>query len=261
VSLECKTLLVEEKGAVLTVSLHRPEVRNAFNAEMISDLHRLADWVEKREQVRIIFLQGQGKVFCAGGDLNWMKDSLNWDQKTNYKDSMNLSQMLTKMNQCSKPVIGLIHGGAYGGGVGLVSICDHVIATKDTVFSLSEVRLGLIPACIGPFVLDKVGLGYCRSLFISGERFLADKALQIGLIHEVVEDQKELEDCKERLIKTFQNCGPKAIQTAKSFLQKVKKLDLSQANELASKTLADLRVGVEAQEGIRAFLEKRKPKW
>ena len=253
--------MVEQKQGEIHLFLNRPHVRNAFNEETISDLSRFADWVEEQKDVRMVFLQGKGKLFCAGGDLNWMKDSLNWDQRTNYADSMKLSNMLTKLNQLSKPLIGLIHQGAYGGGVGLVTVCDHIIATKETTFSLSEVRLGLIPACIGPFVLDKVGMGHCRSLFISGERFSAEKALQIGLINEVVEDVKAMEEARNRFSACIQNCGPHAIETAKNFLREVKKLDLIMANELASRTLADLRVGSEAQEGIRAFLEKRIPNW
>jgi methylglutaconyl-CoA hydratase len=169
--------------------------------------------------------------------------------------------MFTALNQLCIPLIGLIHGGAFGGGVGLVTVCDHVVCEEETQFSLSEVRLGLIPACIGPFVLDKIGAGHCRSLFISGERISAPKALVLGLVHQLVKGVEGLDEAKEKLKKTYSQCGPRAVQTAKKFLRELKGHSLAEQNELAAKTLADLRVGAEAQEGIRAFLEKRKPQW
>lgn len=243
------------------MTLNRPEVRNAFNAELIADLHHVATWAEMQSHARVIFLRGAGQTFCAGGDLHWMKDSLNWGKAENHADARRLSAMLMALNFLPIPLVGLIQGGAYGGGVGLVSVCDHVICEKETVFSLSEVRLGLIPACIGPFVVDKVGLGQCRSLFISGERFSAQKAYDIGLVHEVVDGAGALDKAKARLQETFATCGPVAVRTAKHFLNDLKGLSFDEANDLAAQTLADLRVGPEAQEGLSAFLEKRKPKW
>jgi methylglutaconyl-CoA hydratase len=140
-------------------------------------------------------------------------------------------------------------------------VCDHVVCEEETLFSLSEVRLGLIPACIGPFVLDKIGAGACRSLFLSGERFSAHKAKEIGLVQEVVKGEENLGAAQKLLQENFSSCGPLAVKTAKRFLREIKSLALPEANDLAAKTLADLRVGKEAQEGIRAFFEKRKPRW
>lgn len=262
-SFACKNLSVVKTDDVVDLTLNRPQVCNAFNADLILELTEFTRWMQAADQrdVRAVFLRGEGKLFCAGGDLNWMKDSLNWNTQENYVDSEKLSAMFTALNEMEKPLIGLIHGGAYGGGVGLVAVCDHVICDDKTVFSLSEVKLGLIPACIGPFVLDKVGSSQARSLFISGERFSAAKAKDIGLVHEVVSRVDELDVRKQSMIKTFQSCGPHAIQTAKKFLREIKFLEFQQANRLAAKTLADLRVGPEAQEGIRAFLEKRTPRW
>lgn len=262
-SFACKDLQVQKAEGTVTLTLNRPQVCNAFNADLIAELTDFSRWMREPEQrdVRAVFLRGAGKLFCAGGDLNWMKESLAWNTQENYVDSEKLSAMFTALNEMQKPLIGLIHGGAYGGGVGLVSVCDHVICEEKTVFSLSEVKLGLIPACIGPFVLDKVGMSQARSLFISGERFSAAKAQAMGLVHEVVATAADLDARQAAMVKTFLTCGPHAIQTAKRFLREVKFLAFQDANRLAAKTLADLRVGPEAQEGIRAFLEKRSPRW
>lgn len=262
-SFACKDLQVLNSDGIITLTLNRPQVCNAFNADLISELTEFSRWMREAPQrdVRAVFMRGAGKLFCSGGDLNWMKDSLAWNTQENYVDSEKLSAMFTALNELEKPLIGLVHGGAYGGGVGLVSVCDHVICEEKTVFSLSEVKLGLIPACIGPFVLDKVGMSQARSLFISGERFSAAKAKDIGLIHEVVACADDLDVRQAAMVKTFLTCGPHAIQTAKRFLREIKFSGFPEANRLAAKTLADLRVGPEAQEGIRAFLEKRSPRW
>lgn len=204
-------------------------------------------------------------MFCAGGDLNWMKRSIELTYDENLKDTTTLTKMFATLNECPKPIIGIIEGAAIGGGVGLVSICDVVLATKETVFSLSEVRLGIVPACIGPFVVAKIGASHARALFVSAERFKAEKAKQVGLVHEVFENRSELDAYLATLTKNLLECGPKAMSVAKSLV-----LDLTWPERrdaildpihFVSKTLADLRVGPEAQEGISAFLQKRKPSW
>ncbi len=254
-----------DSRGVLTVSLNRPEIRNAFNETLIEELGTVFGKDALKPEVRIVVFKGEGPVFSAGGDLNWMKKSVDLTYDENLKDTRILSQMFATLNECPKPVIGAVHGAAIGGGVGLVSICDYVIATQETQFSLSEVRLGIVPACIGPFVISKIGATHARSLFISAERFLAPKAKEIGLIHEVVKDQTELSGAVDRLLGNMLQCGPNAMSVAKRLV-----LDLSwperriqQADylEYVSKTLADLRISKEGQEGLRAFLEKRKPSW
>ncbi len=260
-----KTLEVRQDArGVLWVSLNRPDVRNAFNEEVITELHEVFT-KQVSPSVRAVVLRGNGPVFCAGGDLNWMKAAVQMDYNENLKDTQRLAEMFALLNECPKPVIGLIHGAAIGGGVGLVSICDIAIATQDTQFSLSEVRLGIVPACIGPFVISKIGASHARGLFVSAERFDAAKALRVGLVHEVVAGAAELDAAAERILGNVLQCGPNAMAVAKELV-----LDLSWPERRAqhpdclqyvAKRLADIRVSPEGKEGVKAFLEKRKPSW
>jgi methylglutaconyl-CoA hydratase len=255
---------LDQRG-VLTVTLNRPEVRNAFNDTVIAELTQVFSHDALQPTARAIVLRGEGPVFCAGGDLNWMRKAIDADYSENIKDTRALAQLFSQMNECPKPVIGLIHGAAIGGGVGLVSICDIAIASKETVFSLSEVRLGIVPACIGPFVVAKIGASHARGLFMSAERFNAARAREIGLAHEIVDDPASLAAAGERVLANVLQCGPNAMAVAKRLV-----LDLSWPErraqfpdclEYVAKTLADLRISDEGQEGVRAFLEKRKPSW
>ena len=255
---------LSQKG-VLTIILNRPEVRNAFNEVVIDDLLKAFSTEALQKEVRAIVLRGEGSVFCAGGDLNWMKKAIDFSYEENLADTKKLAEMFATLNECPKPVIGLVHGGAIGGGVGLVSICDIVIASRSTQFSLSEVRLGIVPACIGPFVISKIGASHARGLFMSAERFSADKAKEIGLVHEVVDQDKDLDPAAEEVLGRILQCGPNAMAVAKRLV-----LDLSWPErrsqfpdclEYVAKTLSDLRVSSEGQEGVRAFLEKRRPNW
>ena len=264
-----KHLKVSIENNVMRVRINRPEVRNAFNEELISDFHTLfsqigAQDTKEMEKLRAVVLQGEGPTFCGGGDLKWMKNSLTLSQAQNVEDCLKLTHMFHTLDRCPVPLIGLVHGFAIGGGVGLVSVCDHVIAADTTIFSLSEVKLGLIPACIGPFVIEKIGASQARSLFISGERFKAEKALKISLIHEVCAES-ELENRVQSLLKNIVEGGPEAIQAAKFLIQTIsrdlRKEDFSKSLEFAAGELARLRVLPEAQEGVRAFLEKRSPTW
>lgn len=266
---EYQTLQVGlDSRGVLTIALNRPEVRNAFNGEVIAELARAFEKDARAESVRAIVLRGNGPVFCAGGDLNWMRQSIELSYEENLKDTLALARMFALLNECPKPVIGAIQGAAIGGGVGLVSICDFAVALEGTQFSLSEVRLGIVPACIGPFVVAKVGASHARGLFVSAERFSTDKAQAIGLVHEVVPasaGENGLDAAVERILSNILQCGPQAIAAAKSLV-----LDLSWPERRAAvrdplehvaQMLAELRVSPEGQEGIRAFLEKRKPAW
>lgn len=254
-----------DSRGVLTIALNRPEVRNAFNEAVIGELARVFGVDALDAKVRAIVLKGNGPAFCAGGDLNWMRSAVDGTFEANLEDTRRLANMFAVMNECPKPVIGAIHGAAIGGGVGLVSVCDVAIAVADTQFSLSEVRLGIIPACIGPFVIAKIGASHARGLFVSAERFNADKAREIGLVHEVVQDVEALDVSVERLLANMLQCGPYAMASAKKLV-----LDLSWPERRASipncldyvaKMLAEIRISPEGQEGVRAFLEKRKPAW
>jgi methylglutaconyl-CoA hydratase len=257
--------LTSQTPGILTIALNRPEIRNAFNEKMIEELAKVFRHEAADPSVRAVVLRGNGSVFCAGGDLNWMRKSIELSYEGNLQDTLTLTNMFAVLNEFSKPLIGVIHGAAIGGGVGLVSICDIVLAEKETVFSLSEVRLGVVPACIGPFVTAKIGASHARALFVSAERFKAHKAKDVGLIHEVFESMEQLEKHLQHLTQNLLECGPTAMAVAKRLV-----LDLTWAErrarmpdciEYVAKTLAELRVGPEAQEGISAFLNKRKPNW
>lgn len=261
-----KTFELEKtKTGVVTLSLNRPDVRNAFNEVMIDDLYRFFSKDVFESDVRVVVLKGNGAVFCAGGDLNWMRKSIDVSKEENFKDTQKLTQMFAKMNECPKPLVGLVHGAAIGGGVGLVSVCDIVIATKETQFSLSEVRLGIVPACIGPFVISKIGASHARKYFLSAERFLAPEAQRIGLTHEVVDTAEQLKARGDELVSNLLQCGPNALKTAKKLVLDLswpeRREEMTNCLDHVAEVLAELRVTPEGQEGVRAFLEKRKPKW
>jgi len=264
-----KTIKVELDEArfpgVLSVKLNRPDIRNAFNETMIDELTQVFSQDVMSSEVKMVTLGGEGPAFSGGGDLNWMKRSVTLNLEQNLTETRTLTRMFSLMNECPKPLVGFIHGAAIGGGVGLTSVCDIVVATEDTQFSLSEVRLGIVPACIGPFVTAKIGATHSRALFISAERFGAKRAHEIGLIHEVVADATALEAARTRLLGNMLQCGPQAMSVAKKLV-----LDLTWPErrekqtdclEYVSRTLAELRISPEGQEGLKAFLEKRKPSW
>ena len=261
-----KTLeLSSPTQGILTVALNRPEVRNCFNEVLIAELTEVFSKDALDPEVRLVVLKGNGPVFCAGGDLNWMKKAIDYNPKENLEDTRRLTRMFALMNDFPKPIVGAIHGAAIGGGVGLVSVCDLAVAQADSVFSLSEVRLGLVPACIGPFVISKIGPTHARALFVSAERFTASRAMEIGLVHEVASDSIALETAIERITGNMLQCSPQAMQIAKKLVLDLswpeRREKITDSTEYASKTLADLRVSQEGQEGVRAFLEKRKPSW
>jgi methylglutaconyl-CoA hydratase len=262
-----KLEFLDEKK-ILFVHINRPEVRNAFNEALIAEYHQLFAAITAEEKefegVRAVLLKGDGAAFCGGGDLSWMKNSLELSHEENLEDCRKLTHMFQTMDRCPVPLVGLVHGYAIGGGVGLISVCDHVIAADNTIFSLSEVKLGLIPACIGPFVISKIGVSQARSLFLSGERFNAEKALKISLVHEVCKEE-ELREKGLHVAKRITEGGPVAIQSAKYLIHTLSRdlirEDFSKSLDFAAAELAQLRVQPEAQEGVKAFLEKRSPSW
>lgn len=260
-----QTLALNREGPVLSIALNRPEVRNAFNDILIKELGAAFACEASEPSVRVVVLKGNGQVFCAGGDLNWMKKAVDFTYDENLRDTRSLAHMFGALNEFPKPVIGLVHGAAIGGGVGLVSICDTVIATSDCVFSLSEVRLGVVPACIGPFVIAKIGASHARRLFLSADRFGADEARAIHLVHEVAKDMAGIESAAKRILSNILQCGPNAMAVAKRLVLDLswpeRRMVKSDPLEYVACTLADIRVTPEAQEGVRAFLEKRKPSW
>jgi methylglutaconyl-CoA hydratase len=254
-----------DSRGVLTVKMNRPDVRNAFNDIVIEEFFQVCEKEVIKKEVKVMVLRGEGPSFCAGGDLNWIKKAIDYDYSENIKDTRRLAQMFAALNEIPKPVIGAVHGAAIGGGVGLVSICDIVVAEEDTQFSLSEVRLGIVPACIGPFVISKIGASHARRFFMSAERMTAQQAKEAGLVHEVYKDKAAMNKAIEKLLENILQCGPNAVAAAKRLV-----LDLSWPErraqfpnclEYVAKMLSDLRISPEGQEGLKAFLEKRKPNW
>lgn len=258
---EFTRLTIEESDGVARVTLNRPDVRNAFDAELITELHRAFSSVGADEAVRVVVLQGAGKHFSAGADINWMRASADLDEAANREGALRMQEMFRAIDECPVPVIGKIHGAALGGGSGLVACCDIVIAAEGTKLAFSEVRLGIIPAVISPFVLAKIGQSNARRLFITGERFDAAEAKRIGLVHEVV-PADELEARTAALLKELQKCGPAAMRESKRLIRAVSSAASQEAAfELTASAIARVRTSPEGQEGLKAFLEKRPANW
>jgi len=255
-----KTLEIEKKGRVLFVSLNRPEVKNAMSAEMMVELRET--FTKLDADLRVIVLRGVGEFFCAGGYLNWMKASATKTAKENEEDTLTLAKMIRSVDECSIPVVTKVKGGAFGGGVGLVAASDIVIAEEKAVFSLSEVKLGLIPATIGPLVMRKIGVSQARRLYLTGKRFSAIEAKLIHLIHEVVPVGSLLSVTNDYL-KEFESAGPEAVRSAKKLIREMMGEDLwaEDIAEKTSKILSQIRVGKEAQTGVQAFLNREAAPW
>lgn len=245
---------------IARVTLARPEVRNAFNAEIIEQLHDAFGRITAADDVRAVVLAGEGKVFCGGADINWMRASLDLSYEANVADAERMSDMYRAIDNCPKPVIGRIHGAALGGGAGLAAVCDVAIAAGDTVFGFTEVKLGIIPATISPFVLAKIGASHARALFVTGERFDATHARAIGLVHEVV-SSAELDAAVERRLAELQTAGPAAIAAAKLVVRRVLDSTYDESRAITTQAIARQRVSPEGQEGLRAFLERRPAKF
>lgn len=255
-----ETIAFAIKDSVGSVILNRPEVHNAFNDKMIEELSMVFDEIEKSNEVRVVILSGEGKSFCAGADLNWMRRVKDYSYEENLKESLALADMLYKIYSCSKPTIAKVQGYAIGGGTGLVAVCDIAVAATDAKFSFSEVKLGLIPACISPYVVKKCGEGKCREFFLTGERMSAEKALNAGLVNIIVPPDC-LDKAVEGLVNQLLSSGPEAIKKCKELLRRVPQMSVDEFKRYTAEVIAKMRISEEAQEGMSAFLEKRKPKW
>jgi methylglutaconyl-CoA hydratase len=255
-------LNVEVSEGVARVTLNRPAVRNAFNAQLIEELRTTFRNIAEGalREVRAVVLGGAGQSFCAGADVSWMRSSLEFTHEQNVADATHMANMFDHINRCPVPVIARIQGAALGGGVGLAAVCDIVVAAEDAVWAFSEVKLGIAPAVISPYVLAKIGRSHARALFLTAERFDSRRAQQIGLAHVVVPEE-QLEAEVERLVREIKSSSPKAIAKAKELIATVPTLSPTEAMELTAQTIAALRISPEGQEGLRAFLEKRKPGW
>lgn len=255
-----KTLLVEESEGVLLVTLNRPEVHNAFNDELIEEAIGVFREVQQRD-LRAVVLRGNGANFCAGADLHWMSRMVRYSRDENIRDSANLARMYATINECPIPVIGRIQGAAIGGGVGLVAVCDIAICTRDANFGLAEVKLGILPAVISPYMLAKIGQTHARALFMTGERFDAERALRIGLVHQVAEDIKALDVAVHETLEQLKSSGPLAVRECKKLIAHVAAHELIDAIPYTIEAIAARRVSDEGQEGMNAFLKKEKPPW
>ena len=255
-----KTINILIDGNVATVTLNRPEVHNAMNEHLMKELTTCFKELSSNNNVRIIILTGNGKSFCAGADLNWMKSMAKYSKEENIKDSRLLLDLFEAIYNCPKPVIGRINGHAFGGGLGLIAACDITIAVPDLKFAFSEVNLGIIPSVISTYIVRRIGLSNMKRLFITGEAFSSEHAKEIGLIDYVVASEK-FDEKVQKYIKIIHSSGPKAIKEVKNLVNKCEKMDVKKYKEFTVKKIAELRVSKEGQEGINAFLEKRKSKW
>lgn len=258
---ERKRLRIERGDEVLRVTLDRPEIHNAFDDLLISEAIDLFGTASNFDGIRAVVLAGSGANFCAGADLNWMSRMIDWSREENAADSQRLGRMFSLIDQCPVPVIGRVHGAAIGGGVGLVAVCDIVVAASTSRFGLSEVKLGILPAVISPYVIAKIGAGHARALFFTGERFDAERALRIGLVHAVVETDTELDAAVDRTVEQVRSSGPDAVRACKRLVAHVASHSVEDAIPYTIDAIADRRVSAEGQAGMRAFLAKEKAPW
>ncbi|HSE75838.1 MAG TPA: enoyl-CoA hydratase-related protein [Dongiaceae bacterium] len=252
---------IDREGKVATVRLNRPDKHNAFDEHLIAELTKAFRDLANDAAVRVVVLAANGASFSAGADLDWMKRMSVMDRAANERDSLLLADLMAAIDRCPKPVVGLVEGAAFGGGVGLVACCDIAIATTKASFCLSEVRLGLIPAVISPYVAAAIGPRACRRYFLTAERFDAETAERLGLVHRVVAPDA-LARARDEIVGHLLRGGPAAQAAAKDLVQRVSfaKIDEALRHDTARR-IADARASDEGKEGIAAFLDKRRPNW
>ncbi|MHB8704047.1 MAG: enoyl-CoA hydratase-related protein [Candidatus Tyrphobacter sp.] len=244
-----------ERG-IATVALARPAVRNAFNAELIAALRATFDELSERADVRAVVLAGEGPVFCGGADVGWMRAALDLSYDENVADAEAMSDMFRSIDRCARPVVARVQGAALGCGAGLVAVCDVAIASADATFGFTEVKLGIIPAVISPFVLAKIGASHARALFVTGRRFDAAHAREIGLVHAVV-PEPSLDAAVDGVLDELRTAAPTAVGAIKALVADVLGASYDASRGLTSSAIAKQRTSEEGQEGLRAFLERR----
>src|SRR5947208_8137117 len=245
---------------VATVTMRRSEVHNAFNTQLIQDLQTAFNDLFADERLHAVVLTGDGPSFSAGADLNMMKASATFTQEQNLTDSLRLADLFDTINSFPCPVVARVNGTAMGGGAGLIAVCDIVIAAESARLAFSEVKLGIAPAVISPYVVRKIGETHARVLFVTGERFSAARGRDIGLVHTVV-PLEELDAAVEKTLRELLSSGPLAVRACKALALNVGRMDHDSARQYTAELIATLRVSAEGQEGMRAFLQKRKPNW
>lgn len=252
-----KYIIVEDSKFKRTVTLNRAELHNAFNEEFIEELTSVAKEVNSLDK-RLFVLKSNGKSFCAGADLNWMKKMKSYTYEENVEDSKKLSEMFQAINDIQIPVIAKVKGYSLGGGTGLIAVCDYVLCEDKSIFGFTEVKLGLIPAVISPFVIKKIGESHARAFFLSGKRFSAQKALHMGLVHEVVTNEN-LDECFSQVEESFLNAAPLAVKSAKKLVLEIQAH--VNIHEHCISQISKLRIADEGQVGMEKILNKQKHNW
>jgi methylglutaconyl-CoA hydratase len=255
-----RRLRVTRDGPVASVTLDRPEVRNAFDEVLIQALTGAFLSFNDDAETRVVVLEGEGPTFCAGADVEWMRRAGSFSKLENEADAERMAGMLRAIDRCPRPVVAVVQGAAIGGGVGLAAAADVAIAAEDALFSLSEVKLGILPSVISPYVLRAIGARQARRYFLTGERFGAAEARRIGLVHEVV-PAAELGNARDRIVTALLTSAPEAVGVAKGLIAEVAGKPPDEALPVTVRTIADRRASDEAKEGLTAFLEKRPPSW
>ena len=249
-------------SGVAVITINRPDRKNAFNAEVIAALSQHFETLKDADGVRIVFLRGAGGAFSAGADLEWMRSAADWTVAENRADALLLAEMLLALRELPQFTVALVEGPAFGGGAGLVAACDYAVAAPDAKFSFSEVKLGLVAATISPHVVSAIGPRRAKSLFATGRIFDAAFAEKIGLVDEVVDAAADLDDAMERLSTEIMACAPGAVAASKALVDDIAGLPIDEELlEETARLIADRRASEEGQEGVRAFLDKRKPGW
>jgi methylglutaconyl-CoA hydratase len=254
------SLLVQPDGPVIRLTLNRPEVRNAFNEELIAQMTAWAGSIESGGTARVAVLSGAGKVFCAGADVTWMSKMVGYSREENVRDAREMARMFEALDALPIPLIGRVHGAALGGGAGLAAVCDIVVAAENAAFAFTEVKLGILPAVISPYAIAKIGRSAARELFLTGARFSAERARAIGLVHSVA-DESELDRVVAKYVNDLLTSAPEAVTAAKRLIAEVAARGRASAVEYTIDAIAERRVSKEGQDGMRAFLDKRPPSW
>lgn len=255
-----KTISFTKEEKIARVCFNRPEVHNAFNSEMIRELDGVFDKIGADKSICVVILTGNGKSFCAGADINWLREIVGYSFEQNLEESLELAEVLHKIYALPKATIAMVNGTAIGGGTGFLSVCDIAVASEEAKFGLSEVKIGLVPAAISPYVIHRIGEKNAREYFLTGERISAQKASEIGLVNRVV-SQAKLKETVEETANRLLTSGPEAIASCKELIYRVPRMSFEEARTYTARVIANLRVSEEGQEGMTAFLEKRKPSW
>ncbi|CAN5313469.1 enoyl-CoA hydratase-related protein [soil metagenome] len=253
-------LKLSRSGSVATVILARPDSHNALNAALIEELTRCFEELAGDEETRVVVLAGEGRSFCAGADIGYMRETAAFSYEENLEDARRLAVMFWTIDECPKALVVRVQGAAMGGGAGLVAAADVAVADSEARFAFSEVRLGIAPATISPFVVRKIGASHARSLFVTGERFDAERAREIGLVHGVV-SRDALDEAVDEKVGELRQGGPVAQATMKALLRRLETTEPMEAPGLTARVISELRTGEEGQEGLAAFIEKREPRW